>query len=138
MTRYLLTDPDDPENFYSFLAATEADALDLARGEDGDVEWACEEVTPEMRRAWRNQERRERYAANPPPSRAKPASDAAKAWYAGLSMMTTMGMHDERGRLRCSCCRRFATLDDLSGSETTYAAEGIRVHYGPHCRRCRA
>lgn len=138
LPEWLCIDADDPENFLMFRADTEDDALAMAKAKiDSVEEWLSYPVTPQMRRRWRYHERKEAGTLPPRKSLAKPVSPEAQAWYRGLGMMATMGLHDERGRMRCPGCRRYVTLDDLRGSATGYVGGGIAIDFAPSCRRCR-
>lgn len=94
------------------------------------------DVADELR-AMENADRRERYAAKEHKSRAKPVSDAASAWYAGLGMGAALSLYDDMGRCRCPQCRRFCTLDDFAGAPTAASGGGICIDFDPICARCR-
>jgi hypothetical protein len=131
---WLVYTDDDLDNIVR--APDEATAIRIAT-EDGTVDPAVVQMTPDELREMANADRRERYAAKEHPSRAKPASEAAQAWYATLGMGAALSLYDEQGRCRCPQCRRFCTLDDFAGAPTAARGAGICLDFDPTCKRCR-
>lgn len=137
LPEWLCYDLDDDENVILVKASTLAEAHIKARVECGEIDWQIGPVTPAMRRRWRYHDRKDAGTLPPRKSRTKQPSPEAEAWFAGLGMMATLGMHDDRGRLRCATCRRYVTLDDLAGAATSASGGGVCIDFGPSCRRCR-
>lgn len=118
-------------------APDEERARELAIADTGHDDLIVSQMTPDELRAMKNADRRERYAAKEHPSRAKPASEAAQAWYATLGMGAALSLYDDEGRCRCPQCRRFCTLDDFAGAPTAARGAGICIDFDPVCKRCR-
>lgn len=141
MTRepeWLCTDPDDVENVLWLGAPDEADALRQALAHWPETEWEIERITPAMRRRWRYHERKEEGTLPRRKSRAKATSAESREWFRKLGMMGWLGLErNEAGRLLCGQCRRFVTIDDLAGAQTSAVGGGVCVDFAASCRRCR-
>lgn len=118
-------------------APNEERAREEAIAETGHHNPTVSQMTPDELREMTNADRRERYAAKEHPSRAKPPSETAQAWYATLGMGAALSLYDEQGRCRCPQCRRFCTLDDFAGAPTAARGPGICLDFDPICARCR-
>ena len=134
---YWLAHNEDGDLDTIVRAPDQARALAIAIEDTGHEDLTVSEMTADEMREMRNADRRDRYAAKEHPSRAKPVSDAARAWYAGLSMGAALALYDENGRCRCPECRRFCTLDDFAGAPTSAMGGGICIDFDPVCARCR-
>lgn len=137
MADWLIWNPDgDYEG--SVRAADENQAYRRAcvYVEATDIE--VELVTPEMRRAWRNERRREVYAAKRDagtlPRRSRPPPEG---FVFELSSMADLAIHDNEGRCRCPQCKRFCVRADFAKAPTSARIAGACVDFGPACWRCR-
>lgn len=132
----------DGEPVCTVQAANKADAIFYGRMEAG-ADCDAELVTPNLRRAWRNQERREAYARRRDegllPSRARPEPEGFEC---KLSYGASFAIVCEKTfRTRCPSCGRFAVRADFAGAPTFErfrTPHGVAcVSFGPACWRCR-